>query len=70
MPTLRTVLWQAWQRLREFVFRAGQVIVPVVAILSFFNAVGVDGTFGKENTRDWFSRWSASQSRRSSIPSD
>jgi ferrous iron transport protein B len=52
LPTPRTVLLQAWQRLREFVFRAGQVIVPVVTILSFFNAVGVDGTFGKQNTRE------------------
>lgn len=52
LPTLRTVVLQAWQRLREFIFRAGQVIVPIVMILSFFNALGVDGSFGKENSRD------------------
>lgn len=52
LPTARTVLLQAWQRLREFVFRAGQVIVPIVTVLAFFNALGTDGSFGKENSRD------------------
>lgn len=52
LPTLRTVVLQAWQRLREFIFRAGQVIVPIVMILSFFNALGTDGSFGKENSRE------------------
>lgn len=52
LPTLRTVVMQAWQRLREFIFRAGQVIVPIVMVLSFFNALGTDGSFGKENSRD------------------
>lgn len=52
LPTLRTVVLQAWQRLREFIFRAGQVIVPIVMVLSFFNALGTDGSFGKEDSRD------------------
>ncbi|NFV79591.1 Fe(2+) transporter permease subunit FeoB [Magnetospirillum aberrantis] len=52
LPTVRTVVWQAWQRLREFIFRAGQIIVPIVMVLSFFNAMGTDGTFGKEDSRD------------------
>jgi len=49
---LRTVVMQAWQRLREFIFKAGQVIVPIVMVLSFFNALGTDGSFGKEDSRD------------------
>ena len=52
LPTVRTVVIQAWQRLREFIFRAGQVIVPIVMVLSFFNALGTDGSFGKEDSRD------------------
>lgn len=52
LPTVRTVVLQAWQRLREFIFRAGQIIVPIVMILSFFNALGTDGSFGKEDSRD------------------
>lgn len=52
LPTVRAVVIQAWKRLREFIRRAGQVIVPVVAVLSVLNAVGTDGTFGKENTQE------------------
>lgn len=52
LPTMRGIVLQAWQRLREFVFRAGRVIVPMVMILSFFNTMGTDGSFGKENTRE------------------
>lgn len=52
LPTLTTVGLQAWQRLREFIFRAGQVIVPIVMVLSFFSALGTDGTFGKQDTRE------------------
>lgn len=52
LPTLRTVVLQAWQRLREFIFKAGQIIVPIVMVLSFFNALGTDGSFGKEDSRD------------------
>ncbi|MCA1908900.1 MAG: Fe(2+) transporter permease subunit FeoB [Magnetospirillum sp.] len=52
LPTLRTVVLQAWQRLREFIFKAGQVIVPIVMVLSFFSALGTDGSFGKEDSRD------------------
>jgi len=52
LPTLRGIVIQAWQRLREFIFRAGRIIVPMVMILSFFNTMGTDGSFGKENTRE------------------
>ncbi len=52
VPTGRTVLIQAWQRLSDFVFRAGQVIVPIVMVLSVLAAMGPDGSIGKENTKD------------------
>lgn len=52
LPTLRAVVLQAWQRLREFILKAGQVIVPVVAALSFLNAVGTDGSFDKQDSRE------------------
>jgi ferrous iron transport protein B len=52
VPTVRTVVIQAWQRLKDFVFRAGQVIVPMVMVLSFLAALGTDGSFGRDNTRD------------------
>jgi len=50
LPTLRGVGLQAWQRLRDFLFRAGRVIVPIVMALSLLNTIGTDGSFGKENT--------------------
>ncbi|CUW40595.1 fused ferrous iron transporter, protein B: GTP-binding protein; membrane protein [Magnetospirillum sp. XM-1] len=52
LPTARTVMLQAWQRLSEFIFRAGQFIVPLVTVLSVLNALGTDLSFGKENSRD------------------
>ncbi|MBS1182116.1 MAG: ferrous iron transport protein [Proteobacteria bacterium] len=52
IPTVRSVVIQAWQRLREFIVRAGQVIVPIVMVLSFLSAIGIDGSVGRDNTRD------------------
>lgn len=51
IPTIRSVAVQAWQRLREFILRAGQVIVPIVMILSFLSAIGTDGSVDRSNTR-------------------
>jgi ferrous iron transport protein B len=52
LPTVRTVILQAWQRLAEFIFRAGQFIVPLVTVLSVLNALGTDFSFGRENSKD------------------
>lgn len=51
IPTIRSVAVQAWQRLREFILRAGQVIVPIVMVLSFLSAIGTDGSVDRNNTR-------------------
>ena len=50
MPTLRGILLRTWERLREFLYRAGRVIVAVVVLLSFFNSWGTDGSFGNQDT--------------------
>ncbi len=50
LPTFGTVVRRAGQRLRDFVFRAGRVIVPMVVILSFLNSLGTDGKFGHEDS--------------------
>ncbi|MFO1113778.1 MAG: ferrous iron transport protein B, partial [Rhodospirillales bacterium] len=50
LPTLRSVLLHTWDRLKQFVFRAGRVIVPVVLVLTVLGSVSTDGTFGNENT--------------------
>ncbi|MCW8327549.1 Fe(2+) transporter permease subunit FeoB [Photobacterium sp. SDRW27] len=49
-PTMRNVGIKTWQKLKRFVLGAGKTIVVVVAILSFFNSLGTDGTFGNEDT--------------------
>jgi len=50
MPTLRGVFLRTWDRLKSFLFNAGKVIVPMVLVLNFLNALGTDGTFGRENS--------------------
>ncbi|MEC6814061.1 Fe(2+) transporter permease subunit FeoB [Photobacterium toruni] len=50
LPTMRNVVIKTWQKLKRFVFGAGKTIVVVVTILSFFNSLGTDGSFGNEDT--------------------
>ncbi|MBK8908571.1 MAG: Fe(2+) transporter permease subunit FeoB [Rhodospirillales bacterium] len=50
LPTVKGVLLRTWDRLKTFLFRAGKTIVAVVVVLSFFNSLGTDGSFGNENT--------------------
>ena len=50
LPTVRGVLMRAWDRLKAFMFRAGKVLIPVIIILSFFNSMGTDGSFGNEDS--------------------
>lgn len=50
LPTWHGVLLRTWDRLKTFLFNAGKVIVPMVIVLNFLNALGTDGSFGRENT--------------------
>jgi ferrous iron transport protein B len=50
MPTLSGVFIRTWDRLKSFLFNAGKVIVPMVLVLNFLNALGTDGSFGRENS--------------------
>ncbi len=50
LPTLQNVLIKTWQKLKRFVLGAGKTIVVVVTILSFFNSLGTDGSFGNEDS--------------------
>jgi ferrous iron transport protein B len=52
VPTLRGVLLRAWDRLKAFIKRAGKAIVAMVVILGLLNSVGVDGSFGKQDSQD------------------
>lgn len=50
IPTLNNVVIKTWQKLKRFVLGAGKTIVLVVTILSFFNSLGMDGSFGNEDS--------------------
>lgn len=50
LPTLHGVFIRTWDRLKSFLFNAGKVIVPMVLVLNFLNALGTDGSLGQENS--------------------
>ncbi|MGR9053945.1 MAG: nucleoside recognition domain-containing protein, partial [Gammaproteobacteria bacterium] len=50
LPRVRGVMLRTWDRLKTFIVNAGKVIVPMVLVLNFLNAMGTDGSFGRENT--------------------
>ena len=50
IPTVQNVLIKTWQKLKRFVLGAGKTIVVVVTILSFLNSIGIDGSFGNEDS--------------------
>jgi ferrous iron transport protein B len=50
LPNLKSVLLRTWDRLKQFMFKAGKVIVAVVLVLSFLNSIGTDGSFGHEDS--------------------
>jgi len=52
MPHLGKLTRSAWQRLKIYLFRAGKVIVLVVTVLAFFNSLGIDGSFGNEDSEE------------------
>jgi ferrous iron transport protein B len=50
MPPPGRVLRLCWARIRQFVAEAGKTILIVVAVLTFLNSVGPDGSFGNEDS--------------------
>ena len=49
LPRLSYIFLKTWQRLKIFILGAGKVIVLLVAVLSVFNSMGTDGSFGNQN---------------------
>jgi ferrous iron transport protein B len=52
IPTLRNTFSSAWTRLQFFIRRAGKAILIVVLLLSVFNSLGTDGSFGNEDSEN------------------
>ncbi len=50
IPSPKALALRIWDRLRGFLVDAGRVIVIIVALLSLFNSLGTDGSFGHENS--------------------
>ena len=50
MPTVRGIVYHAWNRLKSFMIRAGKVILGAAVILSLLNSIGPkDGCAGDES---------------------
>lgn len=49
VPSPRSVLRHAWIRLKDFLFKAGKVVLVMVAMLGFLNSMGTDGSFGNRD---------------------
>jgi len=49
-PRFRHIMAHTWSRLKVFMRRAGLVIVIVVVVLGFLNSLGIDGSFGNEDS--------------------
>ena len=52
IPALQNILLRAWDRLKGFIFRAGKVIIPMVLVLNFLNALGTDGSFQNDQSEN------------------
>ena len=46
LPKFRNLFRHAWLRLREFIFRAGKIVLIMVTVLGFMGSIGTDGSFG------------------------
>lgn len=51
LPKLKAVMVRTGKRTKSFILGAGKTIVLVVTLLNFINAIGVDGSFGHENSQ-------------------
>ncbi|MCG9696215.1 Fe(2+) transporter permease subunit FeoB [Shewanella sp. Isolate11] len=51
-PKFKTVMARTGKRTKSFIKGAGKTIVIVVTLLNFVNAIGIDGTFGHEDSSE------------------
>ncbi len=50
LPRGVAIFHHTWERLKEFILRAGKIILILVLVLSVLWSVGTDGSFGNENS--------------------
>ncbi|CAM3899303.1 Fe(2+) transporter permease subunit FeoB [Shewanella aquimarina] len=51
-PKFKAVMARTGKRTKSFILGAGKTIVIVVTLLNFINAIGVDGSFGHEDSSE------------------
>ncbi|MBO1896848.1 Fe(2+) transporter permease subunit FeoB [Shewanella sp. BF02_Schw] len=52
MPKSKAVLSRTTKRTKSFIMGAGKTIIIVVTLLNFVNAIGTDGSFGHEDSKE------------------
>ncbi|MFA7256869.1 MAG: ferrous iron transport protein B [Kiritimatiellales bacterium] len=50
LPRAVAIVHHTWERLKEFILRAGKIILILVLVLSVLWSIGTDGTFGHETS--------------------
>lgn len=51
-PVIKNIFFTTWHRLRGFITRAGGTIVKVVVLLTVINSIGLDGSFGHQDSKE------------------
>lgn len=49
LPTIKGVIYRTWDRLKGFIFQAGQIIIPMVIVINFLNSYSLDGSLVDQN---------------------
>lgn len=52
LPRLVAIFYHTWERLKEFILRAGKIIMILVLVLSFLWSIGTDGSFGNQESEN------------------
>lgn len=52
LPRLGAIFYHTWERLREFILRAGKIIMILVVVLSLLWSIGTDGSFGNQESEN------------------
>lgn len=50
LPRINHIMIHTWMRMKDFIVSAGLIIVIAVATLSVIRSIGIDGTFGNEDS--------------------
>jgi ferrous iron transport protein B len=52
LPSFRNLIINTWNKLKGFIVGAGKIIVFVVMIINVVNSIGIDGSFGNQDSKN------------------